>query len=85
MNQEALDAAVTAAEQRLATAQRERAKAEAVRDRALADEARVREHLRVTFGVTSVAEAQTMLTVLNEQLTDHVAELTAALDEAETP
>lgn len=66
---------------RIATAQRDRARAEGARDVALAAADTARAELKNTFGVTTVDEAHRLLTSLRTELETVTAEITAALDE----
>ncbi len=78
-----LDAAVTAAQERLSKAQYAVARADADAERAQAETEKLRSHLQTSFGITTIAEAKVMLADLEQQLTDRLADLLAALEEAE--
>lgn len=78
-----LDAAVADVKTRIATAQREQARAEAQRDAAQARVDALRQILVDEFGVTTVAEAQARIQELENELEQHLVQLTAALDQIE--
>lgn len=72
---------VSALQERLAEAQRDRARAEGARDSALKAARDARAELNQQFGVDSLDEAENLLTDLRSELERIVAELTAKLDQ----
>lgn len=77
-----LDGQIAAIRTRLATAQRTRLRAEAERDAAQAAAEQARQQLVAEFGVTTVADAQAMLSGLETELAGQLEQIRAALDEA---
>lgn len=65
---------------RISAAQRERARAEGARDAAQAAAETARAELHRDFGVSTVEEANTLLTQLRADLEATTAEVAAALD-----
>lgn len=80
-----LDAAVTDAERRLQAAQYAQARAQAAFDAATAHAEQARKVLADTYGISTVARAQEVIADLEQQLAARLTELTAALDDAESP
>lgn len=72
---------VAALQQRLADAERQRARAEGARDSAKAAYDNARAELKRDFGVESVDEAGALLAQLRDELAVIVADLSAKLDE----
>lgn len=66
---------------RIATAQRERARAEGARDAAQAAAETARAELKRDFDVTTVDDAKRLLMTLRTELETATAEVVAALDE----
>jgi uncharacterized membrane-anchored protein len=71
---------ITALQQRIAAAHRDRIRAEGARDAAQAAAATARAQLRTDFGVNTAQQAQELLGQLNEELTEIAAQISAALD-----
>ncbi len=78
-----VEQAVRTVRERIAAAQRRRARAEAEHDAAAAKAAQIRQALLDEFGVTSVEEARAMLTKVDTDLTTALYDLEQALTEAE--
>lgn len=76
-----LDRAVTELKERIAAAQRARARAEHERDAAQARADSAREQLHRDFGVSTVDDARAMLDQLETELSTAVAQLRATLNE----
>lgn len=72
---------VTALQEKLRDAERQRVRAEGARDSAQAAFMTARDELKAEFGVQSVEEASALLTQLREELAVIVADLSAKLDE----
>lgn len=76
-----LDQAVAALKERIAAAQRARARAEHERDAAQARADTAREQLQRDFGVSTVDDAKAMLARLETELSNAVTQLRVALTE----
>jgi cob(I)alamin adenosyltransferase len=72
---------VTALQERLRDAERQRVRAEGARDSAQAAFATARDELKAEFGVSTVEEAAALLTQLKEELAGIVADISTKLDE----
>lgn len=79
-----LDTAVADIKDRIATAQRNRVRAEAERDAAAAVAATARRQLADEFGVDTIDQARDTLTRLEHDLAEQVRLMTTALDETGT-
>lgn len=78
-----LDTRVRAVKDRIAAAQRARARADHERDTATAAATAAGDALRTEFGVETVADARAALADLDEQLATQLTALEQALDELE--
>lgn len=72
---------VATLQQRLADAERQRARAEGARDSAQASYQAARDELKKNFGVDTAEEAGALLATLRDELAVIVADLSAKLDE----
>lgn len=72
---------VTALQQKLRDAERQRVRAEGARESASAAFTTARDELKAEFGVSTVEEASALLTQLKEELAGIVADISAKLDE----
>lgn len=79
---EALDTEIQRIKARIAAAQREQAKAQHQRDAAIATVRQSMAELSREFGVTTLEEAQDLLTTLEADLAARIQQLQAELDNA---
>lgn len=75
-----LEATVADIQARITAAQRERMRAEAARDAALAAAEQARTDLKRDFGVNTLAEAEDLLLTLRTELAEIVTGISTALD-----